>query len=146
MSVEQKDKANDINISSELKIDSVDEKSSLINNKKFSQFWTLQNKSTLNEPVSTTLYRDLFRIFLKIKYTLNPFLKNDEKRFLIYDWDLWGPLLFTILLSLNLAINSINKGACLVLIFSVFWLGGAVLYLNGNFLGVNMYYYYFIIF
>ena len=43
----------------------------LIKDNKFSQFWSFQSKSTLNEPVTTTLARDFYRIYLKIKYILN---------------------------------------------------------------------------
>ena len=40
-------------------------------------------------------------------------------------------------LSCTLAVNSKEKSNMIILIFVIFWLGGVILYLNANFLGVK---------
>lgn len=135
MSLEQKEEKPDIKISSDLQ---PEEAKQLIIDNKLSTFKSIEGKSTLNESVWTTLYRDFYRIFIKLKYTLNPFLKNEDKKYLIYDWDLWGPLLFSLILSIILAFNSIDKSGDLILVFGVVWMGSIVLYLNANFLGSSL--------
>ena len=93
--------------------------------------------STLNEPISTTILRDLFLIFTKIKFVANPFGKKKDKDYYIKQWDLWGPLLLNILLACTLAINSKQKSQIIILVFVIFWLGGVLIYLNANFLGMK---------
>jgi hypothetical protein len=52
----------------------------------------------LEEPICTTLKKDLGGIFVKLRYTLFPF-SLEEKRKELRDWDLFGPLLITVLLT-----------------------------------------------
>ena len=96
---------------------------------------------TLNESILTSLLRDLLKIILKIKFVLNPFSKNDILNKEILDWDLWGPLIFTILLSFFQ--TSIHKQNQFMLIFFIFWIGAFVIYLNGRMIGCKLSYYYF---
>jgi len=70
--------------------------------------------NTLNESVKTTINRDLSLIYNKLKYVINPFTSKEEKR-----------------------LNTKEKSQMTSLIFIIFWLGGVVLYLNANFLGVK---------
>jgi hypothetical protein len=78
-------------------------------------------------------------VLLKIKFVLNPFLNNEEKCKQLRNWDLWGPLAFTILLSLTLSFGNKEKGSLFVLVFIIIWLGSIVIYFNGQLLGSKMY-------
>ena len=95
-------------------------------------------KDTINEPILTTLFRDLFLIYTKLKFVMNPFLSIEAKSYHIKQWDLWGPLLFNLFLACTLAINSNDKGQVVILTFSIFWIGSLLVYLNANFLGVKL--------
>ena len=62
--------------------------------------------SDLDEPISTTIKRDLMSFLTKIRYVLFPFTKEQKVKEL-RDWDLFGPLL----ISLALTIIMIFKGS-----------------------------------
>ena len=53
----------------------------------------------LEEPITTTLMKDLGGIFIKLRYTLFPF-SLEEKRKELKNWDLFGPLLITVSLTM----------------------------------------------
>jgi len=91
---------------------------------------------TLDEPILTTLKRDLFRIYNKLKHVITPRLSS-RKIEELYNWDLWGPLLFCFLLAISLS-NEKNESSTFVIIFSIFWIGGLVVTFNGKFLGANI--------
>lgn len=93
-------------------------------------------KSTLDEPIITTLKRDLYAIFNKIKYVAVPKM-TDRKLEELYNWDLWGPLIFCFLLCISLS-NDNNESSTFVVIFVVFWIGGLIVTFNGQFLGANI--------
>ena len=95
----------------------------------------LQN--TLNEAVYETICRDFFLIYLKLKYVINPFISKEKKYIQIRQWDLWGPLILNIILSVTLSFNTKEKGQITSLIFIIFWFGGLAIYLNNYFLGVK---------
>jgi hypothetical protein len=94
-------------------------------------------KSTLNESIMTTINRDLLLIYTKIKYVVNPFISRDQKNIQIRQWDLWGPLVLNMTLAFTLSFNTKEKSQMTTLIFVIFWLGGVILFLNANFLGVK---------
>ena len=94
-------------------------------------------KNTLNESILTTINRNLYLIYTKIKYVVNPFISKDKKKYHIRQWDLWGPLLLNLILACTLSFNTKEKSQMTTLIFIIFWLGGVILYLNANFLGVK---------
>ena len=96
-------------------------------------------KSTLDEPIITTLKRDLYAIFNKIKYVAVPKM-TDRKLEELYNWDLWGPLLFCFLYSIALSTgeNDNNESSIFVLIFVIFWIGGFVITFNERFLGAEI--------
>jgi hypothetical protein len=55
------------------------------------------------------------------------------------DWDLWGPLLFSLLLSVLLTLNrSTQKDAVFSGVFAMIWIGEAVVTLQIKLLGGNM--------
>ena len=95
-----------------------------------------ESKMTLDEPVLTSLKRDLFLIYNKLKHVMTPRL-SAHKIEELYNWDLWGPLIFCFLLSISLS-NENNESSTFVLIFSIFWIGGLIVTFNGQFLGANI--------
>ena len=97
----------------------------------------LYDKNTLKEPIKTTILRDLFIIFTKVKFVVLPFSKKEQKNYYIKQWDLWGPLLLNMFLACTLTINAKERSQIVILVFSIFWLGGIVMYLNAYFLGVK---------
>jgi len=105
-------------------------------------------KNTLEEPVTETIvsYRqmkDLRKIGFKLKFVLMP-RSQGSKMEELRDWDLWGPLLFCLLLALTLSISSTGGNgedtASLVfgIVFVVVWFGAAVVTLNALLLGGTM--------
>lgn len=94
------------------------------------------NRMTLDEPVLESLKRDLFRIYNKLKHVITPRLTS-RKIEELYNWDLWGPLIFCFLLCISLS-NDNNESSTFVIIFSIFWIGGLIVTLNGQFLGAHI--------
>ncbi len=56
-------------------------------------------RDTLDEKISETLHRDLTMILHKIEYVLKPRSVADSSKQL-KNWDLWGPLLLCLILSM----------------------------------------------
>ena len=87
--------------------------------------------------------RDLKKIGFKLKYVLRPRMQS-EKVDQLRDWDLWGPLIFCLLLALTLSLSTAgDKGedtASLVfgIVFVVVWLGAAIVTVNALLLGGTM--------
>ncbi len=93
------------------------------------------NYSTLDESVLTTLTRDLIRICHKLEYVLIPRIKVDKKKEL-QNWDLWGPLIFCLLLCLIISSDKgISAEKSFVYIFFIVWIGGIIITFNAQFLG-----------
>ncbi|KAH8831546.1 hypothetical protein DL96DRAFT_1667799 [Flagelloscypha sp. PMI_526] len=59
---------------------------------------------TLDEPVTKTIARDLLSIYTKLIQVLYPRRKTGRE--VLRDWDLWGPLLLVLGLSIMLSINA----------------------------------------
>ncbi|KAL0954507.1 hypothetical protein HGRIS_003474 [Hohenbuehelia grisea] len=59
---------------------------------------------TLDEPVSTTILRDLTSIYHKLVQVLYP--RKSSGREVLRDWDLWGPLILCLMLGIMLSINA----------------------------------------
>ena len=97
----------------------------------------ISNENTLNESIITTICRDFYLIYTKLKFVIMPYAEKEQKSFHIKQWDLWGPLILDMLLACTLAINSKEKSNMIILIFVIFWFGGLILYLNAYFLGVK---------
>jgi len=53
---------------------------------------------TLYEPISVSIKREFLMIYNKTQYAIIPRFSADKEKNL-RQWDLWGPLFFTILLS-----------------------------------------------
>jgi hypothetical protein len=59
---------------------------------------------TLDEPVTTTIGRDLLSIYSKLVQVLYP--RRSHGREVLKDWDLWGPLLLCLMLAIMLSVNA----------------------------------------
>jgi hypothetical protein len=66
-------------------------------------------------------------------------MADSDKWKQLRDWDLWGPLVLCLTLSLTLGIGNPDKSNLFVLVFIIFWLGGLVVTMNSKLLGANMY-------
>ena len=98
---------------------------------------SIKSSNTLDETILETILRDLSLIYTKLKFVVIPYGSKDKKSHHIKQWDLWGPLILNLILACTLALNAEDKSQMIILIFGIFWIGGVILYLNANFLGVK---------
>lgn len=72
--------------------------------------------STLDEPVSATIMRDVKRIGSNLRTVLLPVRLggSGDRGKVVRDWDLWGPMIFSLLLSISLSIGSKVRRSSLV--------------------------------
>eukprot|EP01114_Cavostelium_apophysatum_P004189 TRINITY_DN1436_c0_g1_i2.p1 TRINITY_DN1436_c0_g1~~TRINITY_DN1436_c0_g1_i2.p1 ORF type:complete len:203 (-),score=4.89 TRINITY_DN1436_c0_g1_i2:61-669(-) len=85
----------------------------------------LRQQTTLDEPIWSTLWRDIKRIGIKLFHVLIP-RGGSEKA--LRDWDLWGPLVFCLMLAVLLSQLAVP-------LFVIVWVGAAVVTLNSLLLG-----------
>ncbi|RKO89707.1 hypothetical protein BDK51DRAFT_1791, partial [Blyttiomyces helicus] len=92
---------------------------------------------TLDEPVSATILRDLWSIWNKLKQVLLP---GGNKKDILRDWDLWGPLLLCLALSIRLSLTAPDgqSSKMFTTIFVVVWCGAGVVTVNSKLLGGKM--------
>ncbi|KAG2222569.1 hypothetical protein INT45_002700 [Circinella minor] len=90
-------------------------------------------EDTLDEPVSTTILRDLKQVANKLQQVLHP--KGDRN--VLKDWDLWGPLILCLSLAIILSGSAPGDQAVSIFtgVFVIVWLGAAVVTLNAKLLG-----------
>ena len=95
--------------------------------------------NTLNEPISTSLKREFFRIYNKTSYSILPRC-FPAKNANLKQWDLWGPLFYTLLLSffLSKSKDSNEMSKTFILVFVLMWVGGVVITINTILLGAHM--------
>ena len=95
------------------------------------------NKYTLDEPKRVSLKREINSIIQKSKIALLPMTSGKTE---LYDWDFWGPLFFCLILGLVLSWqkSTENSGTIFIMIFSIVWIGGFIVSLNSQFLGINL--------
>eukprot|EP00301_Raphidiophrys_heterophryoidea_P005517 c12306_g2_i1.p1 GENE.c12306_g2_i1~~c12306_g2_i1.p1 ORF type:complete len:209 (+),score=37.59 c12306_g2_i1:38-628(+) len=91
--------------------------------------------STLDEPISETLMRDVRMVATKLRHVMDPRSKTAVKQ--LRDWDLWGPLLLCLALSIVLSARAPadQTGLVFAAVFVVVWLGAAVVTVNAVLLG-----------
>jgi hypothetical protein len=98
--------------------------------------------TTLDEPVKVTIMRDMKQVAEKLKVVLLPLGQGHHESVLekLREWDLWGPLLVCLLLSMTLGIKSDQESASMVFaaVFVVIWLGAAAVTVNAQLLGGNI--------
>ena len=96
--------------------------------------------TTLDEKVIETVLRDLNAVLSKLKVVLLP--KEDQEGILkqLKEWDLWGPLLVCLTLSIMLSITAPEDQKALVFagVFVLVWIGAAIVTLNAQLLGGTM--------
>jgi hypothetical protein len=125
----------------------------------------LQPYSTLDEPIRETILRDVRAVLDKLRVVVLPLDANAlKKRFgkfysniseeeedeevssteqiILYklrDWDLWGPLLVCLALSILLSMKANNNpkeaSAVFATVFVTVWLGAAIVTINAKLLG-----------
>ncbi|KAF6208236.1 hypothetical protein GE061_016688 [Apolygus lucorum] len=91
--------------------------------------------NTLDEPVMETIKRDLKAVGSKFKHVLYPV----EKKSLLKEWDLWGPLLLCTFMAMVLQgterADSNDGGPEFAEVFVIVWVGAFVVTLNSKLLG-----------
>ena len=94
-------------------------------------------KFTLDEKKRESLKREFNSIIQKAKIALFPMTSANTK---LLDWDFWGPLFLCLILGLVLSWqkNVENSGTIFIMIFSIVWIGGLIVSLNSQFLGINL--------
>ena len=109
----------------------------------FSQFNQKENNynqeiyvhNSLNEPIMTSLTRDLNRIYSKLKVVALP-VYSEAKNKELKQWDLWGPFIICLLLGIILCFTSKkNSGLVFSMIFIIMWIGAMVITMNSSLLG-----------
>jgi hypothetical protein len=89
---------------------------------------------TLDEPVMTTIMRDVRMVGIKLKHVLIPTATSNKE---LRNWDLWGPLFLCLLLASTLSMTAKEEQTALVFaaVFVIVWCGAAVVTLNAALLG-----------
>jgi protein YIPF6 len=93
--------------------------------------------STLDEPVTETIMRDVRMVGSKMMCVLNPQKANINT---LKDWDLWGPLILCLTLATLLSWFAPPEQKSLVFasVFVIIWCGAAVVTVNALLLGGNI--------
>eukprot|EP01084_Bolivina_argentea_P137326 241845_1 len=95
----------------------------------------LNDQGTLNEAVSVTILRDLRRIGIRLRHVLLP---NSATKSELQNWDLWGPLIFCLMLACSMSFGaSDDEDSALVFtaVFVIVWCGAAIVTINAALLG-----------
>ncbi|XP_057312814.1 protein YIPF6-like [Hydractinia symbiolongicarpus] len=91
-----------------------------------------EDASTLDEPISATLKRDLRAIGKKFFHVVIP----KQSTSLLRDWDLWGPLILCIILATLLQSSHDSDGSPeFAQVFVIVWIGASVVTVNSKLLG-----------
>ncbi|XP_058803172.1 protein YIPF6 [Phymastichus coffea] len=96
--------------------------------------------STLDEPIRETILRDVRAVGKKFLHVLYP----KEKKSLLKEWDLWGPLVLCTFIAMVLqgssdtANDSNDGGPEFAEVFVIVWIGSMVVTLNSKLLGGNI--------
>ena len=98
---------------------------------------------TLDESVWETLRRDAGAVAGNVRAVVVPFggeYRREKSQAVLRNWDLWGPLVFTLMLALTLTAGSAKEkaSATFSIVFSVLSLGALVLTANVILLGGNI--------
>ncbi|WVQ74947.1 hypothetical protein IAR50_004555 [Cryptococcus sp. DSM 104548] len=92
-------------------------------------------ESTLDEPVSETIMRDLRSIYAKLILILYPPKGGNHQ--LLRDWDLWGPLVICLSLAIILSVDAPGEESMQVfsLVITLITVGSVVITVNSKLLG-----------
>ncbi len=96
--------------------------------------------TTLDEKVSETILRDLRQVASKLKVVLVPRENQEGTLKELKEWDLWGPLMVCLTLSIMLSLTAPESQKALVFagVFVLIWFGSAIVTLNAQLLGGTM--------
>eukprot|EP01084_Bolivina_argentea_P079664 144455_1 len=95
----------------------------------------MSDQGTLDEAVSVTILRDLRRIGVRLRHVLIP---NSSTESELRSWDLWGPLIFCLMLATSMsfgASNDTDSALVFTAVFVIVWFGAAVVTVNAALLG-----------
>lgn len=92
--------------------------------------------NTLDEPVKVTILRDVKTVGIKFWHVLYP----RQRKTLLRDWDLWGPLILCTFLAMMLQDSVSNNqmdytGLEFAEVFVIVWLGAIIVTINSKLLG-----------
>jgi len=94
--------------------------------------------NTLDEPISQTVKRDLTAVGSKFMHVLYP----KEKKSLLKEWDLWGPLILCTFMATILQgdgeSSQSDGGPEFAEVFVIVWVGAMVVTVNTKLLGGNI--------
>ena len=97
--------------------------------------------NTLDEPISQTIKRDLSAVTTKFLAVLWP----KEKKSLLREWDLWGPLILCTVMATILQGHTDDNGTDLgdggpqfAEVFVIVWVGAMIVTLNTKLLGLRV--------
>ncbi|XP_035738047.1 protein YIPF6-like [Vespa mandarinia] len=96
--------------------------------------------NTLDEPIRDTILRDVRAVGKKFYHVLYP----REKKSLLKEWDLWGPLVLCTFMAMILqgssgtVDNSNDGGPEFAEVFVIVWIGSMIVTLNSKLLGGNI--------
>lgn len=95
--------------------------------------------NTLDEPIRDTILRDVKAVGVKFGHVLFP----KEKKTLLKEWDLWGPLMLCTFMAMILqggsaADNTNDGGPEFAEVFVIVWIGSMIVTLNSKLLGGNI--------
>lgn len=95
--------------------------------------------NTLDEPIKDTILRDVRAVGKKFFHVLYP----KQKKSLLKEWDLWGPLVLCTFMAMILqgssdVADSNDGGPEFAEVFVIVWIGSMVVTLNSKLLGGNI--------
>ncbi|XP_033231056.1 protein YIPF6 [Belonocnema kinseyi] len=95
--------------------------------------------NTLDEPIRDTILRDVRAVGKKFFHVLYP----KEKKSLLKEWDLWGPLVLCTFMAMILqgsaeSADSNDGGPEFAEVFVIVWIGSMIVTLNSKLLGGNI--------
>ncbi len=91
--------------------------------------------NTLDEPITETIKRDVIRIWRNLVMVVFPFKDRSTQSAALRNWDLWGPMVFTLGLAVTLSIGAAKPASTFSLIFALLSIGAIVLTVNVVLLG-----------
>ncbi|RKP01473.1 hypothetical protein CXG81DRAFT_11955 [Caulochytrium protostelioides] len=97
------------------------------------QMRTNANMDTLDEPVWDTFMRDFRNLWHKTRRVIVPYGDSNVLR----DWDLWGPMILCLVLSVRLSVTAqeSQKTGVFTSVFAIVCLGSVVVSINSKLLG-----------
>lgn len=94
-----------------------------------------ESLNTLDEPILETIKRDVVRIYKNLVMVVFPTEDRRQQQNALKNWDLWGPMLFTLGLAIPLSIGAAKPSSTFSLVFGLISIGASVLTVNVVLLG-----------